>query len=60
MATNAKKPRKRIDKIVWILAKIYEFDYKTTQRIYNKFNQDVEQAKVALSLEKHRQAMLNA
>ena len=37
-----------------MLAKIYEFDYKVTQKIYNKFEQDLEATKVALSLEKMR------
>ena len=49
-----KSPRKRINRFVFILAKIYEFDYKVTQKIYNKFEQDLEATKVALSLEKMR------
>ena len=49
-----KSPRKRINRFVFILAKIYEFDYKVTQKIYDKFEQDIEATKVALSLEKMR------
>lgn len=37
-----------------MLAKIYEFDYKVTKKIYNKFEQDLEATKVALNLEKMR------
>ena len=49
-----KSPRKRINRFVFMLAKIYEFDYKVTQKIYNKFEQDLEATKVALNLEKLR------
>ena len=49
-----KSPRKRINRFVFILAKIYEFDYKVTQKIYNKFEQDLEATKTALNLEKMR------
>ena len=49
-----KSPRKRINRFVFILAKIYEFDYKVTKKIYNKFEQDLEATKVALSMEKMR------
>lgn len=49
-----KSPRKRINRFVFMLAKIYEFDYKVTQKIYNKFEQDLEATKVALNLEKMR------
>ena len=49
-----KSPRKRINRFVFILAKIYEFDYKVTQMFYNKFEQDLEATKVALSLEQQR------
>lgn len=49
-----KSPRKRINRFVFMLAKIYEFDYKVTQKIYNKFEQDLEATKIALSLEKMR------
>ena len=49
-----KSPRKRINRFVFILAKIYEFDYKVTQKIYDKFEQDLEATKIALSLEKMR------
>ena len=52
-----KSPRKRINRFVFILAKIYEFDYKVTQKIYNKFEQDLEATKVALSLERQRIAI---
>ena len=37
-----------------MLAKIYEFDYKVTKKIYDKFEQDLEATKVALNLEKMR------
>lgn len=49
-----KSPRKRINRFVFMLAKIYEFDYKVTQKIYDKFKQDLEATKVALSLERQR------
>ena len=49
-----KSPRKRINRFVFILAKIYEFDYKVTQMFYNKFEQDLKATKVALSLERQR------
>ena len=49
-----KSPRKRINRFVFILAKIYEFDYKVTQMFYNKFEKDLEATKVALSLERQR------
>ena len=49
-----KSPRKRINRFVFILAKIYEFDYKVTKKIYDKFEQDLETTKVALNLEKMR------
>lgn len=46
-----KSPRKRVNRFVFMLAKIYEFDYKVTQMFYNKFEQDLEATKEALSLE---------
>ena len=49
-----KSPRKRINRFVFILAKIYEFDYKVTKKIYDKFEQDLKATKVALNLEKMR------
>ena len=49
-----KSPRKRVNKFVFMLAKIYEFDYKVTQMFYNKFEQDLKATKVALSLERQR------
>ena len=49
-----KSPRKRINRFVFILAKIYKFDYKVTKKIYDKFEQDLETTKVALNLEKMR------
>ena len=49
-----KSPRKRINRFVFMLAKIYEFDYKVTQKIYDKFEQDLEATKIALSMEKMR------
>ena len=49
-----KSPRKRINRIVFMLAKIYEFDYKVTKKIYDKFEQDLEATKVALNLKKMR------
>ena len=49
-----KSPRKRINRFVFILAKIYEFDYKVTKKIYDKFEQDLEATKVALNMEKMR------
>ena len=49
-----KSPRKRINRFVFILTKIYEFDYKVTKKIYDKFEQDLEATKVALNLEKMR------
>lgn len=49
-----KSPRKRLNRFVFMLAKIYEFDYKVTQMFYNKFEQDLEATKVALSLERQR------
>ena len=49
-----KSPRKIVNRFVFMLAKIYEFDYKLTQMFYNKFEQDLEATKVALSLEKQR------
>ena len=49
-----KSPRKRINRFVFILAKIYEFDYKVTKKIYDKFEQDLEATKVAINLEKMR------
>ena len=49
-----KSPRKRINRFVFILAKIYEFDYKVTKKIYDKFEQDIEATKVALNMEKMR------
>ena len=49
-----KSPRKRINRFVFILAKIYEFDYKVTKKIYDKFEQDLETTKVALNMEKMR------
>ena len=49
-----KSPRKRINKFVFILAKIYEFDYKLTKALYDKFEQDIDKTKVALNLEKMR------
>ena len=49
-----KSPRKRVNRFVFILAKIYEFDYKVTQMFYNKFEQDLKATKVALSLERQR------
>ena len=49
-----KSPRKRINRFVFMLAKIYEFDYKTTKKIYDKFEQDLEITKVALNLKKLR------
>ena len=45
-----KSPRKRVNRFVFI----YEFDYKVTQMFYNKFEQDLEATKVALSLERQR------
>ncbi len=52
-----RSPRKRINRFVFILAKIYEFDYKVTQMFYNKFEQDLEATKVALSLERQKIAI---
>lgn len=52
-----KSPRKRINRFVFMLAKIYEFDYKVTQMFYNKFEQDLKATKVALSLERQRIAI---
>lgn len=49
-----KSPRKRVNRFVFMLAKIYEFDYKVTQMFYNKFEQDLEATKEALSLERQR------
>lgn len=49
-----KSPRKRINRFVFMLAKIYEFDYKVTQEIYDKFEQDLETTKAALNLKKMR------
>ena len=49
-----KSPHKRINRFVFMLAKIYEFDYKVTKKIYDKFEQDLETTKVALNLEKMR------
>ena len=49
-----KSPRKRVNQFVFMLAKIYEFDYKVTQMFYNKFEKDLEATKVALSLERQR------
>ena len=49
-----KSPRKRVNRFVFMLAKIYEFDYKVTQMFYNKFEQDLKATKVALSLEQQR------
>ena len=49
-----KSPRKRINRFMFMLAKIYEFDYKVTKKIYDKFEQDLEATKVALNLEKMR------
>lgn len=49
-----KSPRKRINRFVFILAKIYEFDYKVTKKIYDKFEQNPEATRVALNLEKMR------
>ena len=49
-----KSPRKRINRFVFILAKIYEFDYKVTKEIYDKFEQDLEVTKAALNLKKMR------
>ena len=49
-----KSPRKRINRFVFMLAKIYEFDYKVTKKIYDKFEQDLEVTKAALNLEKMR------
>ena len=49
-----KSPRKRINRFVFILAKIYEFDYKVTKKIYDKFEQDLEVTKAALNLKKMR------
>ena len=37
-----------------MLAKIYEFDYKLTKMLYDKFEQDLEATKVAINLEKMR------
>ena len=54
-----KSPRKRINRFVFMLAKIYEFDYKVTKKIYDKFEQDLEATKVALNLEKMRIAATN-
>ena len=49
-----KSPRKRINRFVFILTKIYEFDYKLTKMLYDKFEQDLEATKVAINLEKMR------
>ena len=49
-----KSPRKRVNRFMFMLAKIYEFDYKVTQMFYNKFEQDLEATKIALSLEHQR------
>lgn len=49
-----KSPRKRINRFVFMLAKIYEFDYKVTKMLYDKFEQDLEATKVAINLEKMR------
>ena len=49
-----KSPRKRVNRFVFMLAKIYEFDYKVTQMFYNNFEQDLKATKVALSLERQR------
>ena len=49
-----KSPRKRVNRFVFMLAKIYEFDYKVTQMFYNKFEQNLEATKVALSIEQQR------
>ena len=49
-----KSPRKRINRFVFMLAKIYEFDYKVTKKIYDKFEQDIKATKVSLNLEKMR------
>ena len=49
-----KSLRKRINRFLFILAKIYEFDYKVTKEIYDKFEQDLEVTKAALNLKKMR------
>lgn len=44
----AAKKRKRINRVVHILSKIYEIDYVITQRVYYRFNHDVKVAKIEL------------
>lgn len=44
-----KTKRRRINRVVHILSKIYEIDYRITMRVYNRFDRDLSIAKLELS-----------
>lgn len=50
MNKPTRKLRKRFNKFVRILAKLYEVTYRTAMHYYNKANRVVESAKVLLNL----------
>ena len=41
--------RRRVNRVVRILSKIYNLDYVLTQRIYNRFNQDLNSFKLEMN-----------
>lgn len=41
--------RRRVNRVVRVLSKIYNLDYILTQRIYNRFNQDVNSFKLEMN-----------
>ena len=45
----SKNKRRRINRVVHILSKIYEIDYRITMRVYNRLNRDIAVAKIELN-----------
>jgi len=43
------KRRKRINRVVLVLSKLYNKEYTEVQRIYNRFEGDVESVKLILN-----------
>jgi len=58
MATNARKKR-RINRFVLILSKIYEIDYRITKRIYEQFQNDDDKFKDNLAVAKIKLKAMN-
>lgn len=48
------KPKKRINRFVYLLSKIYEIDYKITKRIYEQFQDDDDRFKQNLEATKYK------